>query len=69
MYKKVKLKCSLKKDTKPRSRRLWMHKKMMGILNEAGEHGQEVVVKLLRSLAKKQCMVFAKQSDFQLTVA
>ena len=42
----------------------------MGILNEVGQYGQEVVVKLLCSLATKQCgMVFTQQYDFQLTIA
>ena len=41
----------------------------MGVLSEVGDHSEEVVIELLRALAKKQDMVFAKKSDLQLSVA
>ena len=54
------------------SRICWLQKKMkgmMGVLSEVGDHSEEVVIELLRALAKKQGMVFAKKSGFQLSVA
>jgi len=42
----------------------------MGLLNDVGSHGEEVVVELLRGgLAKKQGILFAKKSDLQQSVA
>jgi hypothetical protein len=42
---------------------------MMVVMKEVGMHGEEVVIELLRSLAKKHGVLFAKQSDFELSVA
>ena len=42
---------------------------MMGVMKEVGMHGEEVVIELLRAIAKKQGMLFAKRSDFELSVA
>ena len=68
-YKRVAQSRSLKKDAKPRSRRVWMKKKVRLLLNDVGAHSDEIVVELLRGLAKKQGMLFAKRSDLQLSVA
>jgi len=71
-YQKVTPSRTLKINAQPRSRRCWLQKKMkemMGIFSEDGDHSEEVVIELLRDLAKKQGMVFAKKSDFQLSVA
>jgi hypothetical protein len=46
-----------------------MRKRLAGVLDDVGSHGQELVIELLRSLAKKQGMMFAKRSDTQITVA
>ena len=42
---------------------------MVGLLEDARLHGEEVVVELLCGLTKKQCMLFAKKSDLKLSVA
>ena len=46
-----------------------MRKRMMAVMKEVGMHGEEVVIDILRSIAKKHGMLFAKQSDFEIVVA
>ena len=41
----------------------------MGVMKEVGMHGKEVVIEILRIIAKKHGMLFAHQSDFKLSVA
>jgi len=68
-FKKIKTIRALKATTKARSCRMWMNNLLSGLLDDAGPYGQEVVVELLRTLAKMQGMVFGNRSDFQLSVS
>ena len=47
---------------------MWMKNRISGLLDDAGPHGQEVIIDLLRTLAKKQGMIVGNRSDFQLSV-
>ena len=60
---------SLKSNAQPKSRKKWIAKRLTSVINEFGGHGQDLVVELLKMLARKEGMMFAKKSDFQLSVA
>ena len=68
-YQRVKHHQSLKANAKPCSRIMWLRKRMMEVMKEVGMHGEEVVIEILHIIAKKHGMLFAHQSDFELSVA
>jgi len=60
---------ALKSNAKPKSRKKWIKRRLSSLVNVIGSDGEDLTVELLRALAKKEGMIFAKKSDFQLSVA
>jgi hypothetical protein len=68
-YAKVNRARALKSNAKPKSRKEWIRKRVSSLVNDIGSHGEALAIELLKALCKKEGMIFAPRSDFQLSVA
>ena len=68
-YAKVNRARALKSNAKPKSRKEWIRKRVSWLVNDIGSHGEALAIELLKALCKKEGMIFAPRSDFQLSVA
>jgi len=60
---------ALKTNAKPSSRKRWIRKRLAQVVDDVGSHGEDLIVELLRMLAKKEGVMLTKKTDLQLSVA
>jgi len=60
---------ALKSNAKLKSRKKWIMRRLSSLVKDVGSYGEDLAVELIKALAKKEGMIFAKKSDFQLSVA